>query len=223
VYENVEAVVLSSRRVGEKDKRLVLYTREAGRLSATAVGASRPGAKLGPATEPAVEARLRLWRHPGALSARITGGAVTRSFPALRSRWERMAAAGFMCEWTERLTSPADPNPAKYDLLIRSLAHVETADPEAVRLVFMTRFLALAGYNLSRDTPGIEAIPGAKELLSVWASDDGSGPVPSLPEGFPAAHLRQQLLKFVAPLLPSPLRSAVHEEALRDYSVSARP
>jgi hypothetical protein len=213
VYENASALVLSSRRSGEKDKRLGLYTREQGRLRALAVGAARPGAKLGPATETAVEADFRLWREPGALHARVTGGAVKRSFPALRARWERMAAAQFLCEWTERLTAAAEPHPDKYDLLISSLGRLESEDPVAVKLSFQSRFLALAGYNPVRDVPGLSAVPGAETIVGIWASGE-TGPVPA---GLPAPYLQQQLLKFVSPLLTGPLRAGVHEENLKKY------
>ncbi len=220
MYLNAAAIVLSARRSGDKDKRLSLYTREFGRLFALAVGAARPGAKLGAATEPAVEARFRLWREGDALSTRVTGGGVENGFPRLRVRWDRMAAAHVLCEWTERLTPPADPNPEKYDLLRRALSLLETADVAAVRLSFMARFLSLAGYSPARDVPGLASVPGAADFLAERADDDLSE-VPSLPSGIPAPYLGQQLLKFVAPLLHTPLRSAAHEEDMKSFQLSA--
>lgn len=217
MYVNVTALVLSARRSGEKDKRLALYTREHGRLWAAAVGSARPGAKLSAATEPAVEARFRLWRTGDAAGARVTGGGVENAFPGLRPEWRRMAAAQSLCEWTERLTPLAEPHPETYDLLRRCLGFLEAGDAEAVRLAFEARFLALAGYNPARDVPGLAAEPGAVELLSALAEDELTRPPAALPESIPAAYLRQQLLKFVAPLLHGPFKSSVHEENLAAY------
>jgi hypothetical protein len=219
MYENVCAIIQSVRRAGEGDKRLSLFTRESGRLFATAVGAAKPGARLAAATEPAVEAAFRLWREPDAPSARVTGGALQDGFPRLRSRWERMSAAQFLCEWTERLTPLAQPRPAKYELLRRALTLLQTVDGvEPVRITFMARFLTLAGYNTGRDVPGLSSIPGALEDLALRAAHDLGEAPPPLPAQVPAPYLQQQLLKFVAPLLTSPLRTAAHEESLRSYS-----
>lgn len=223
MYQNVTAIVLSARRAKEKDKRLGLYTQEYGRLSATAVGAARPGAKLGAATEPAVESKFRLWREGDAPFARVTGGGVEQSFPALRTQWRRMGAAQFLCEWTERLTPFAEAHPEKYELLRRSLAALETAgDLEAVKLAFQTRFLALAGYNPVRDVPGLSAVSGAAALFTLWAEDDPAAPA-VLPPALPAPYLQQQLLKFVSPLLTGPLRSGLHEENLRQFREKSAP
>jgi recombinational DNA repair protein (RecF pathway) len=161
-----------------------------------------------------------LWAEKDASYARVTGGGVETSFPALRADWRRMAVARFLCEWMERLTPLAHPQAEKYDLLRRALALLETADPEAVRLAFMARFLALAGYNTSRDVPGLASTPEAASFMADRAGRGLEEPV-SLPPAFPAAYLRQQLLKFVAPLLNSPLRSAAHEEALESFQLSA--
>jgi DNA repair protein RecO len=221
MYVNATAIILSSRRAGEKDKRLGLYTRELGRLTALAVGAARPGAKLGPATEPPAESRFRLWTEREASHARVTGGGVEASFPTIRTDWRRMAVARFLCEWTERLTPLAHPQAEKYDLLRRALTLLETTDPEAVRLAFMVRFLALAGYNTSRDVSGLASTPEAASFMADRARRGLEEPV-SLPPDFPAAYLRQQLLKFIAPLLHSPLRSVAHEEALKEFSSISR-
>jgi DNA repair protein RecO (recombination protein O) len=226
LYLNVRALVLSARRSGEKDKRLVLYTREEGRLSALAVGAARPGAKLGPATETAVESSFRLWRGssaPGTVpGARITGGGVENAFPVLRQRWDRMSAAQVLCEWTERLTLAAEPHPEKYDLLRRALAALETEDVDAVRLAFQIQFLILAGYSPSRDVAGLSGVEGVGALFEALAAYGFAGGAPRLPAALPAPYFQQQLLKFVAPLLAKPLRSTAHEENLRAYQSTSR-
>jgi len=176
MYVNVTAIILSVRRAGEKDKRLGLYTQELGRLTALAVGAARPGAKMGPATEPPAESRFRLWTEKDSTHARVTGGGVETSFPALRADWRRMAVAHFLCEWMERLTPLAHPQPEKYELFRRALALLATGDPEAVRLAFMARFLALAGYNASRDVAGLVRRPMRRVSCPTGRAGDWKSP-----------------------------------------------
>ncbi len=220
MYVNVRAIVLSARRSAEKDKRLVLYTRESGRLLSLAVGAARPGARLGAATEAAVESSFRLWREGDAPGSRVTGGGVENAFPGLRARWDRMAAAQVLCEWTEKLTPIAEPHPEKYELLLRALTALESRDIDAVRLAFQVQFLCLAGYNPSRDVPGLSSIAEAGRLFEELGAYGFDGDEPRLPADLPAPYFQQQLLKFVAPLLPRPLTSTAHEENLRAYQAS---
>jgi hypothetical protein len=82
------------------------------------------------------------------------------------------------------------------------------------------QFLTLAGYNVSRDLDGVYSTAGAGRAFEDLAEYDFNGPAPTLPAGLPAPHFQKQLLKFVAPLLSRPLRSAVHEENLRAYQAS---
>src|SRR5688500_17089563 len=116
MYFNVQAIVLRAEKAGENDKRLSLFTRESGRLAASAAGAAKPRARLASATEPAVESRFRLWMAPGRSTARVTGGTLECGFPNLRREWTRHTAALFLCEWTDRLTPLEQPHPEKFDL-----------------------------------------------------------------------------------------------------------
>lgn len=217
MYVNVRAVVLSARRAGEKDKRLSLYTREMGRLSALAAGAARPGARLAAATEPGTESRFRLWTEPGGSFARLTGGGVERAFPGLRRAWARSAAAGSLLEWMDQLTASLQPHPAKYDLLVESLAALEDRDVDSVRSAFFVQFLEKAGYNPVEELSA--AVPsGVLDALSAYDAASGS-PVPGLKEC--SSLLEAQLLKFVAPLLARPLMAWQHETALKRFQKSS--
>ncbi len=204
---NVEAVVLSAQAVSEQDKRLVLFTRERGRLFARAAGALRPGAKLAAATEPAVRGRFRLWLADGSSGGRLTGGAVCDGHPDLRKDWARMTAALFLCEWMDRWTPLLHPAPEKFDLLARALSALQRHDVAVVRAAFLTQFAQLAGYG---PVPGV-----AESDLDGWDFD-----VPVA--GANAPRVGEQVIQFLAPLLDRPLRTLAHGRALAAFSNKAK-
>ncbi len=217
MYKNVHAIVLSSERVFEKDKRLSLFTREKGRLFAVAKGAARPGARLGPATESGVESCFRLWMETDSPFARVTGGAVVTSFPNVRKEWTRMSTAHYFCEWMGQLTALLHPHPEKYELLHRALGALETADVTCTRMAFLIQFLEKAGYRVEKDVFGSGYDIQWRfwvENLKSWNFDPGFY-LPGLKNS--ACHLEEQLLKFVTPLLARPLKALVHEKKLHHY------
>ncbi len=204
---NVEAVVLSAQAVSEQDKRLVLFSRERGRLFARATGALRPGAKLSAATEPAVRGRFRLWLAEGATGGRVTGGSVADGYPGLRGHWPRLTAALFFCEWVDRWTPLLHPAPEKFDLLARALSALERHDVSVVRAAFLMQFARLAGYG---------PVPGVAETdLDGWDFD-----VPITEANAP--RVGEQVIQFLAPLLDRPLRTLAHGRALAAFSNKAK-
>ncbi|MBI4396221.1 MAG: DNA repair protein RecO [Elusimicrobia bacterium] len=222
MYVNVHAIILRSERVGEKDKRLSIYTREQGRLMALARGVNRPGARLAAATEPAVESRFRLWHGEHQPFARITGGAVESSFPNLRSQWVRMSTAQFLCEWMDRLTALGQPQPEKYELLRRALSALEKGDRLLIRLAFLVQFLEKAGYSVGEEILGSSGYERLRETVALLKAFDFS-PDASFPElAESAPMLEDRFLKFVAPLLDRPLKTLVHERSLTSYRTQKR-
>lgn len=196
---NVEAVVLATEALSEKDKRLTLFTRERGRLFARATGALRPGAKLGASTEPGVWAQFRLWLPEGAAGGRLTGGSVVEGHPGFRGSWPRLTSALFFCEWMDRLTPLLHPSPEKFELLVRALSALERHEVGVVRAAFLTQFARLAGYG---SIPGLNA-----EALDLWDFDYSLA-------GANAPGVERQVIQFFAPLLTRPLKTLAHGRAL---------
>jgi hypothetical protein len=221
MFVNVDAVVLSAEKRGETDKRLSIYTRQKGRLTALAVGARRPGARLASATEPCVEAAYRLWMGRDAASARVTGGMATGTFPGLRKNWSRMNEALFLCEWTERMTPLVEPQPAKYELLTRALSALESADEATVRRAFLVQFMELAGYRVGGEIlgPGLEA--RARPFIDALHAHDFSPEAPAPGGGELGPAVETRILAYAAPLMNGPLKTLEHRRSLEAFMARA--
>lgn len=149
MIHNLRGIVLWTRRGREADKIVGLYTDTLGRVTARATSASRAAARFASLTEPFVESELALYTAPGHAWAKIVGGRIARSYPALRTDLERSTAASWVCELMHRLTPEEQASPDKYALLVETLSALEEAPRFGVlRLAFAVRLLDLAGFGL---------------------------------------------------------------------------
>jgi DNA repair protein RecO (recombination protein O) len=186
-------VVLWSRRSREADKVTGLFTRDFGRVTARATSAARSTAKFAALTEPFVEADIALYTSDDQGWGKIVGGHIRRSFPALRLHVGRVTAASWICEVVQRLTPVEQASPEKFDLVIETLAAMETASSfEVLRLGFAVRFLSMAGFGLDHR----EAWQSFTQEHAPWANDLRTAPLAQLAEcrwSSPAVSLLTQL------------------------------
>lgn len=132
--------------LGEKDRILVLFSREAGKVSAVAKGARRPGNQFSGASQPFCVGRFALAR--GRNLDVLTQCQVSETFHDLRLDVVRLACASCIVELTERATEERHEEPTLFDLLLLALHQLRTAsDPETVLRWFDLRFLGLLGYE----------------------------------------------------------------------------
>lgn len=142
-----EALVVGSMRYREADRILTLYTRERGRVGALAKGVRRTSSRIGGRLEPFSLVRVTL--HPGRGLYTVVGVDTVRTFQAVRDKLFRMQEGALLLSWVRRLFPQEEGNPAVFNLLVRAVACLSSADAVgAAKIVLATRLklLALLGY-----------------------------------------------------------------------------
>ena len=143
--ERVTGMVLSAATIGEYDKRVVLLTKERGRISAFARGARRPRSSLSAATEPFTFGEFFIYR--GRDSYSIEQVEVENYFPELRQNLEHLYLALYFCEVADYFTREGMTAKHELNLLYLSLRalSVPSLPEELVRYIYEFRMLAIAG------------------------------------------------------------------------------
>lgn len=167
----VTGMILSAQPVGEYDRRLVLLTKEFGKLSVFANGVRRPTAALSGISQPFVFGTFTL--YAGKNTYTLQAAEVENYFSNLRENLEALYFGVYFCELAESLTR--ENLPAKDELLVLYCSLRALTKPaigmRLVRAVCELRMLAVAGMR----PQAYECVRcGKKEGLS-WFSARGGG------------------------------------------------
>lgn len=143
--ETVTGMVLSSMPIGECDKRLVILTKEAGKISAFARGARRPNSALLAACQPFAFGEFSIFR--GRDSYTVSSAAISNYFGELRENLEGAYYGFYFCELADYLTRENIESTEILKLLYQSLRALSkgTIDFVLVRYIFELRAIAESG------------------------------------------------------------------------------
>lgn len=165
-----EGVVLRTRDLGEHDRLVTLYTRDLGKLTATARGARRSRSRFGGALELFTCGVVVGFERQGKDLLRLDHFDIRWSFRRLREDLERLGEGARMVEALGRLVEERDPQPACFALLLRALRALEAGPPARVQLAFTLHLLDLAGHR-----PRLDRCAGcAREVAGSPATFDPS-------------------------------------------------
>lgn len=141
-----EAIVLRHAPLGEADRLVTLYTKESGKLRASARGARRIKSRLAGHLEPLTHVSLLLVR--GSTLDIVTGAQAIASFAPLREELRGMARGLYAAELVDLFTEEQEPHRALFDLLLETL-HLLSAGDGADLLLrrFELQLLGLLGYR----------------------------------------------------------------------------
>lgn len=143
--ETVTAIVLSSQNIGETDRRIVLLTRERGKISAFARGAVKPKNPLVTASQPFTFGEFFL--YAGRDSYTVTGAEVKNHFPGIIKDLDMYYYASYLCEVADYYTRENLYAGDVLLLLYQSLKALEkkTIEFELIRYIYEWRMLLING------------------------------------------------------------------------------
>lgn len=141
----VTGMVLSAMPIGEYDKRLVILTREMGKISVFAKGARRPNSAFLACSQPLVFGEFSL--YTGRSSYSLAAADVKNYFEELREDFDGLCYAFYFCEFSDYLTRENNDESLILKLLYQSLRALtrKNIDFALIRLIFELKIVALSG------------------------------------------------------------------------------
>ena len=147
---NVTGIILKAEPVGESDRRVVILTRERGKIAAFARGARKQGSRLLASTNPFCFGQFQIYEGRTAYS--IKEAAISNYFEGLREDYELTCYGMYFLEVMDYYTRENSDEIQMLKLLyqsLRALQH-ESLSRELVRYIFEIKALSLNG-----EYPGI--------------------------------------------------------------------
>lgn len=142
---SVTGIVLKAEPFGEYDRRIVLLTKERGKIAAFAKGARKQGSRLLAATNPFSFGEFKVYE--GRTSYSISEASISNYFEALRDDFEGACYGMYFLEVMDYFTRENNDEKNMLKLLyqsLRALCH-EGLDNRLVRYIFEIKAIALNG------------------------------------------------------------------------------
>ncbi|MBT3865052.1 DNA repair protein RecO [Candidatus Peregrinibacteria bacterium] len=145
-------VILGSRKIGEADKFLYIYTREHGKIKTVAKGALKPSSRFAGATDTLNICDLELYQGPKTLI--MTDIKTINNNKNIRDNLEKITNALLITKVTDSLTEETEPHPEIFELLKEAITKVKESEKTLlVAATFVVKLLDILGLfpNLKDD------------------------------------------------------------------------
>ncbi len=142
---NVTGIILKAEPFGEYDRRIVILTKERGKIAAFAKGARKQGSRLLAATNPFCFGEFKLFE--GRTSYSVSEAVISNYFEALREDFDGACYGMYFLEVMDYFTRENNDEKNMLKLLyqsLRALCH-EGLDNRLVRYIFEIKAIALNG------------------------------------------------------------------------------
>ena len=140
----LKGIVLGNSAVGDYDKRVVILTKERGKIVAFAKGARKQGSSFSGIIEPFNFGTFNVYESYDAY--RFAGGEIREYFSNVKNDITGICYGSYFCEVLEYLTVEGVGDAEVLNLLYASLKAVEkNIPPELIRRIFELKLLALDG------------------------------------------------------------------------------
>ena len=140
-----EAIVLRTYRLGEADKIVSLFTRQAGRLRAVAAGSQRTKSRYGGTLEPLSYIRLWLFERENRDLLRLNSAELLESFFDMQRDYRCHVAAQYIAEVSERLLPERELNERAFRLLLATLRGLKHSGEVGRPLLYFNYWLLRLG------------------------------------------------------------------------------
>ncbi len=147
MHKTTEALVLRATDYRESDQILTLFTRDLGKLTASARGVRKKNSPLAAGCQLLCWSELVLFDYQGRWS--VKESASRRQFRGLRRDLERFALACYFADVAQLLAVEGEPFPELLSLTLNSLHALDEMDkpPALVKAAFELKAMCLAGYE----------------------------------------------------------------------------
>ena len=151
-YTQITGMVLKAEPIGEYDRRIVILTKEKGKISAFARGARKQGSRLLAATNPFCFGEFKL--YVGRNSYNVIEAAISNYFEGLREDFEGAYYGMYFLELMDYYTRENNDEKEMLKLLYQSLRAIqhEGLSNRLVRYIFEMKAMVLNG-----EFPGMPA------------------------------------------------------------------
>lgn len=177
----LHAIVLRRRDSGETDRRLTVLTAELGKVDVVAKGARKAASRLAGISDPLCVSRLEV--AEGKKNRFITQAQPLRSFPGLRTDFDRLNYALALCELNAMVLPWEEPFPEAHELLHYALHQIEGHAKPLVALIWaqvallnLTGFLPQFAECVLTGQPIRDAQPYVSPSAGGYVSDDAANP-----------------------------------------------
>lgn len=145
ITTQVLGMVLSAMPIGDYDKRLLILTKERGKITAFAKGARKPGSAFLACSQPFAFGEFTLYE--GRSSYNVMAVDIRNYFEDLRTDLEGAYYGFYFCELSEYLTHENEDGSNTLKLLYQSLRALsqENISNRLVRRIFELRMLLISG------------------------------------------------------------------------------
>lgn len=147
--KNMTAIVLKVRDLGESDKIVIFYSKQAGKIAGIAKGAKRSKKRFSNKLE--IFSLLDVVyddRNRSGL-VRIAEAELVTSFQSLRENYDRYVSAVLACELIYYWSRDYDADKNIFNLLLWVLQSIDTgSSPRMAQIFFQVKLYTLLGYRL---------------------------------------------------------------------------